>query len=110
MVSKMNVISERPLILISDVGETSAIVSFVPSEIEIDRVFGAAVRTVSTKSSEAICLKAIDLDKGLMKLETNPLLKSEISLKEAAELVAKELARTCINSPLFDETLYQVCG
>lgn len=106
----MSMISERPLVLISDIGETSAILSFLPPEVEIDRIFDVAVRTVNAKSSGAICLKAVDLGTGLMKLETNPLLKSEISLEAAAKLVANELARTCISSPLFDKTLYQECG
>lgn len=52
-----------------------------------------------------IRLRELDLEFGLLQLYRRPNSKA-FDLEWAARIVAEELARTCIASPSFDETLY----
>lgn len=98
-------ISSKPLVQLCDVGEASATLSFKPSEVDVDKVLSCASTRVDQESSGMIRLREFDLEFGLLQLYRQPNSKA-FDLEWAARIVAEELARTCIASPSFDETLY----
>ena len=104
----MNTISKRPLVQMCDVGEASATLVFTPAEVDIDKVLRTAKSKLREKSFGTIRLREMDLELGLLQLYWRPGLNGEEpeELKTAAELVANELARTCVGSPSFDVALY----
>lgn len=104
----MDIISKQPLVQMCDVGEATATLVFTPAEVDIDKVFDAAICKLRGVSFGAIRLRAMDLEFGLLQLYWRPGLngKEPAGLKAAAELVANELARTCVGSPEFDIALY----
>lgn len=104
----MDTISRCPLVQLCDVGEVSAMLVFKPAEVDAEAVLETAKHRVQHASLGAIRLRVVDLEFGLLQLYRRPADNGRgvMSLANAAELVAKELARTCTDSPHFDAVLY----